>query len=141
MLCATTTLAMTGAIPLVDYVVTVQAPNSFWPPYPKMGGNQAGWVWQLHIYAKKVFIGTTRNGRSLGASMTNSFFIMPLHCLPCNQYHLLPLSTSCSATLGFFSSFQLVEQLSVNRGTFTFLCLDSHSHAPATSEKLQKCRK
>ena len=39
-----------------------------------------------------------------------------------------------------FSNFQLVEELSVHRATFQFLCLDSHSHAPATSETIYKCR-
>ena len=42
-----------------------------------------------------------------------------------------------SATFGFFSNFQLVEQLSLNRVAFKFLYLDSHSHAPATSEELK----
>ena len=45
-----------------------------------------------------------------------------------------------SATLGCFSNFQLVEQLPVHRATFKFLCLDSHNHAPVTSEKIKKCR-
>ena len=45
-----------------------------------------------------------------------------------------------SATLGFFGNFNLVEQLSVHRATFKFLCLDSHSHACATSETINKCR-
>ena len=38
-----------------------------------------------------------------------------------------------SATLGSFSNFQLVEQLSVHRATF------SHSYAPAASETIKKC--
>ena len=42
-----------------------------------------------------------------------------------------------SATLGFFDNFQLVEQLSMHQATSKFLCLYSHSHAPATSEKLK----
>ena len=37
-----------------------------------------------------------------------------------------------SATLGFLSNFQFVEQLSVQ--AFKLLCLDIHSYAPATSE-------
>ena len=45
-----------------------------------------------------------------------------------------------SAALGFISNFQLVEQLSIHRATFKFLFLDSHSHAPATSEATKKCR-
>ena len=45
-----------------------------------------------------------------------------------------------SSTLGFFSDFKFVEQLSVHRSTFKCLCLDSHSHAPATSETIEKCR-
>ena len=54
----------------------------------------------------------------------------------------LALSTSCtfSATLGFIGNFQLVEQLSMHRATSRFLCLYSHSHAPATSETIKKCR-
>ena len=47
---------------------------------------------------------------------------------------------SFSATLAFFSNFRLVEELSVYRATFKFSCLNSHSHAPATSEKTRKCR-
>ena len=47
------------------------------------------------------------------------------------------LLSNFSATLGFFANFQLVEQLSVNRATVEFLCLDSHSHDPATNEKLK----
>ena len=55
----------------------------------------------------------------------------PVHKLLCNF----------STTLGFFSNFPLVEQLSVHRATFQFLCLDRHnSHAPATSETIKKCR-
>ena len=45
-----------------------------------------------------------------------------------------------SASLGIFSNFGLVEQLLVHRATFKFLCLDSESHASATSETLKKCR-
>ena len=45
-----------------------------------------------------------------------------------------------SATLDFVSNFQLVEQFSVHGATFKFLCLDSHSHAPSTSETIVKCR-
>ena len=45
-----------------------------------------------------------------------------------------------SATLGSFSNFQHLEQHSVHRATFQFLCLYSHSHAPATSETINKCR-
>ena len=48
------------------------------------------------------------------------------------------LLRSFSATLGFLSNFRLVEQLSVHLGTFKFLCLNSHSHAPITSEKIKK---
>ena len=44
-----------------------------------------------------------------------------------------------SATLGVFGNFQLAEQLSMHRATSKFLCLYSHSHAPATSET-KKCR-
>ena len=44
------------------------------------------------------------------------------------------------ATLGFFSYFQVVEQLSMHRGTSKSLCLYSHSHTPATSETIGKCR-
>ena len=44
---------------------------------------------------------------------------------------------NCQATLGFFSNFQLVEQLSVHRAASRFSRLDSHSHDPATSEKLK----
>ena len=43
-----------------------------------------------------------------------------------------------SGTLGFLSNFQVVEQLSVYRDTVKFLCLDSHSHAHATSETTKK---
>ena len=50
-------------------------------------------------------------------------------------------STSCSAALGFYSNFQLVEQLSVHWETSKFLCLNNHSHAPATSYTIKKCRK
>ena len=42
-------------------------------------------------------------------------------------------------TLGFFGNFQLVEQLSMHRTTFEYLCLDSHSNAPRTSETVKKC--
>ena len=45
-----------------------------------------------------------------------------------------------SATSGFSRNFHLVEQLPVHRASFKFLCLDSHSHAPATSQALKKCR-
>ena len=48
----------------------------------------------------------------------------------------LALSTSCSATLGLSSNFQLVEKLSVHRATFKLLYLDSHT--PATKKQL-KC--
>ena len=54
---------------------------------------------------------------------------------------VLALSTSCSATLltlGFLSNFQLVEQLSVHRAMFKFLCLDDHSHAHATCETIKE---
>ena len=37
------------------------------------------------------------------------------------------------------SNFQLVEQLSMDQATFTYLSLDSNSHAPATSETIKKC--
>ena len=47
------------------------------------------------------------------------------------------LSTSCSQ---LFGNFQLVEQLSVHRATFKFLCLHSHSNAPAASGTIKKCR-
>ena len=43
-------------------------------------------------------------------------------------------------TLGFFSNFQLLERLSVHRATFSFLCLDSDSNAPATNEKLKSAK-
>ena len=39
-----------------------------------------------------------------------------------------------------FSNFQLVEQLSVHRATFKLVYLNSHSHTPATSETVRKCR-
>ena len=45
-----------------------------------------------------------------------------------------------SATSGFFGNFQFAEQLSLHRVTSKFLCLYSHSHAPATSEAVKKCR-
>ena len=45
-----------------------------------------------------------------------------------------------SATLGFFSNFQLAEQLSMYRATSKLLCLDSHSHTPAKSETIKKYR-
>ena len=45
-----------------------------------------------------------------------------------------------SATLCFFSHFQFAGQLSVHRAASKFLYLDSHSHAPATSEILKECR-
>ena len=41
-----------------------------------------------------------------------------------------------SATLDFFGNFQVVEQFSMHRATSTFLCLYSHSHAPAMSEAI-----
>ena len=44
------------------------------------------------------------------------------------------------ATSGFFRNFQLVEQLSVDWATLKFLCLDSHSHAHATSEPIKKVK-
>ena len=56
----------------------------------------------------------------------------------CSPVH--KLLGNFSATLGFFGNFQLVEQLSVHRATSRFLCLYSHSHAPATSETIKKCR-
>ena len=46
-----------------------------------------------------------------------------------------------SATLGFFSNFQLVEQLSVHRhraSVHQFLYLNSHSHAPIASGTRKK---
>ena len=36
-----------------------------------------------------------------------------------------------------FGNFQLVEQLSVHRATFNIFC---HSHGPATSKAIKKCR-
>ena len=42
-----------------------------------------------------------------------------------------------SATLGFSSNCQLVKQRSVHRATCKLLCLDSHSHASATSEAIK----
>ena len=45
-----------------------------------------------------------------------------------------------SATLGLSSNFQPVEEFSVHRATFKFLCHDRRSHAPATSETIKKCR-
>ena len=47
---------------------------------------------------------------------------------------------NCSATLGPFGDFQLVGQLSMHRATSKFLCLYSHSHAPATCETIKNCR-
>ena len=40
----------------------------------------------------------------------------------------------------FLVTFSFVEQLSVHRATSKFLCLISHSHAPATSERIKPCR-
>ena len=52
---------------------------------------------------------------------------------------LVVLSGKFSATLSFFSDFELLEQLSVHRATFKFMCLNSYSHAPITSEAIKKC--
>ena len=54
--------------------------------------------------------------------------------------HVDKLLGNFSPTLSFFSNFNLVEQLSVHRAASKFLYLDSHSHAPATSETINKCR-
>ena len=62
--------------------------------------------------------------------VTNIMYISPIHKLLGNF----------SATLDFFRNFQLVEQLSMHRATSKFLCFYSHSHAPAMSETIKKCR-
>ena len=77
----------------------------------------------MHLY--KYTTGAWKHGRGLGE-------------LPPSPVH--KLLDSFSATLGFSGNFQLIEQLSVHRTTFTFLCLDSHSHVSGTSEKTKKCR-
>ena len=40
--------------------------------FQKMGGNQAGWVWQPRLNGKNVRIRGTRKERSLEASITNA---------------------------------------------------------------------
>ena len=61
------------------------------------------------------------------------------HLQPAVASHVYKLLGNFSSTLGFFSNFQLVEQLSVHRATFRHLYLNSHSHATATSEAVKKC--
>ena len=72
----------------------------------------------------------TKRGFSVLAREAFVFCTSPIHKLLGNF----------SATLGFLSNFQFAGQLSVHRETFKCLCLESHSHAPATGETIRKCR-
>ena len=50
--------------------------------FQKMGGGegtQARWMWKPHLNVKKVLIESTREGRSSGASITNSFINTPFY--------------------------------------------------------------
>ena len=58
-------------------------------------------------------------------------------CSTLQEGALLGLSTSCSANLGFFGNFQLVEQLSVHRATSKFMSLFNHIYALAASEAIK----
>ena len=66
----------------------------------------------------------------------NLFVIIPIVCYISSVHKLLG---NFSATLGFFSTFQLVVQLSVHRTTLNF-CVSIVSHASAASETIKKCR-
>ena len=60
--------------------------------------------------------------------------------LKVTEWWQIALSTSCSATLGFFGNFQLFEQLSRHWETSKLLCLISRCHSSATSETIKTCR-